>query len=207
MLKAIYEQLLRWNKKWIAFKFRLIFQRKNIKIGRNFQCDSFPTIIVEPTAQLSIGNDVIFRKDVEIRVHGISTLIIGSNVRVDRGTRLLSSNKAKLEIGDGTRIGLLSVFNGGDNITVGKKCLISGFVYLQTSMHRHGVDKSIQDQGYDHAPIVLGDDVWLGAHAVVLPGCEIGYGAIVGSNSVVTKSVNANTIVAGAPAKPLRSRD
>ncbi len=186
---------------------RFFSSAPNVMIGKNFTTDTIPDIIVEPHSRLIVGNDVTIRQHVELRVHGNSTLHIENNVRIDRGVRILANNQATITIKEGTRIGLYSVFNGGDSISIGRKCLISGHVYLQTSMHRHEKGKFIQDQGYDHGPIILEDDVWLGAHVLVLPGCTLGSGAIVGSNSVVTKHVEANTIVAGSPAKFLKERE
>ena len=54
--------------------------------------------------------------------------------------------------------------------------------------------------------VILGDDVWIGYGAVVLPGVKIGCGAAVGAGSVVTKDVSPFTIVAGVPAKTIRRR-
>jgi acetyltransferase-like isoleucine patch superfamily enzyme len=188
--------------------FQLLYSSSQIKVGRNFSCDSFPELKIDPGCRLEIGDNVIFRRNVEIRVHGKSSLLrIEDNCRIDRGVRLLCANDSILHLGKGTRVGLYSVFNGGDNIETGEKCLVSGFVYLQTSMHRHHKSANIQEQGFDHAPIKLHDDSWLGAHVVVLPGCEIGQGAVVGSNAVVNKSVEAGEIVGGVPAKVIKTRE
>jgi acetyltransferase-like isoleucine patch superfamily enzyme len=73
-------------------------------------------------------------------------------------------------------------------------------------MHRHLAGAAIQDQGYDHSEIKIGPDAWLAAHVVVMPGCDIGSHAVVGSNAVVTRPVNDNDIVAGVPAKPIKGR-
>lgn len=101
---------------------------------------------------------------------------------------------------------MYSVLNGGSSISVGVKSLVSGFVYLQTSMHKFdSVGKPIRDQGYDHAEVVVGDGAWLAAHVVVMPGIKIGDNAVVGSNAVVTSDVSANTVVGGVPAKTLSS--
>ncbi len=191
---------------WLS---KLIYFGKSISIGKEFRTDSIPRIIVDDGCVLSIGDRVEFRRNVEIRVHGNSKLSIENNVRIDRGVRILSTNNAKIQIGEGSRVGLYSVFNGGDSIHIGSSTLISGFVYIQTSMHRHQKNAiDIKDQGYDHAPIFLGNNVWLGTHVVVLPGVTISNGVVVGSSSVVTKSINEeNCIVIGAPAKKLKLRE
>lgn len=162
---------------------------------------------IEPNAQLTIGDDVELRRDIEIRAHNQSSISIGSRSRIDRGVRILAANNSKVQIDPEVRIGLYTVLNGGDSITVGAKSLISGFVYLQTSMHRfESPTESISSQGFHHSPVILGRDVWLGAHVVVMPGVEIGDSAIVGSNAVVTSSVTARSIMAGVPAKPISQR-
>ena len=84
--------------------------------------------------------------------------------------------------------------------------MISGFVYIQTSMHKHDKDRFIKKQGFTHSSIVLGDDVWLGAHSTIMPSCNLKQGTIVGSNAVVTKSSHSNEILAGVPAKKINIR-
>ena len=129
-------------------------------------------------------------------------------MRIDRGVRILAANAAVVSIGAGARIGLYSVLNGGDSITVGDATLVSGFVYLQTSMHAHeSTATAIRDQGYVHGPVVVGAGAWLAAHVVVMPGVHIGDGAVVGSNGVVTRDVEAGHVVAGVPAKTIKVRE
>lgn len=206
MFALTQKYILDWRPAFNGFLTRMLYGGK-VRIGKNFKTDSIPRIIVDKNASLQIGDNVEFKRNLEIRVHGNSTTVIGNKVRLDRGIRILSTNNARIEIGDGTKIGLYTVLNGGDSITIGKKVLISGFVYLQTSMHGFK-DRTVgvQDQGYDHAPVVLEDDVWLGTHVVVMPGCVLGKGAVSGSNAVITKSVDEYTVVAGIPAKPLKER-
>lgn len=206
MFALTQKYILDWRPAFNGFLTRLLYGSK-VQIGKNFKTDSVPRIIVDKNAILQIGDNVEFKRNIEIRVHGNSTTLIGNKVRLDRGIRILSANNARIEIGEGTKIGLYTVLNGGDSIKIGKKVLISGFVYLQTSMHGFkDKSKGVQDQGYDHAPVVLGDDVWLGTHVVVMPGCVLGKGAVSGSNAVITKSVDEYTVVAGIPAKPLKER-
>ena len=135
---------------FLGFLYKLLFSNKNLIIGKNFVCDAFPKITLDKYCVLHIGNDVIFRRDVEIRVHNKSKVIIGNKCRVDRGVRILSSNESNVVLGDNVRVGLYSVFNGGDSIFIQENTLISGFVYLQTSMHNYHGDKAIQLNGYFH---------------------------------------------------------
>lgn len=202
--------LMNWRLKKASIKgafFKFLYGGKRIRIGKNFQCDTFPDVMLTQEGMVEIGDNVLLRRNVEIRSHNNASIIIGSNVRLDRGVRVLAANKAKIDIKSGTRIGLYSVLNGGDDISIGNKCLISGYVYLQTSMHRYKGKGSIQQQGFDHAPVLLEDDVWLGAHAVVLPGVKLRQGCIVGSNAVVNRSAEAGEILGGVPAKILKSRN
>lgn len=193
--------------RFFASLTRLVYAASNVHFGAALRCDSIPKIIIDKQAKLYVGDKVELRRNVEIRVHQQSEIHISSNVRIDRGVRLLVTNKAKLELEEGVRVGLYTVFNGGDSIKVGAKSLISGFVYLQTSMHGFkDRQQSVQSQGYDHAPIELGRDCWLGTHVVVLPGVKLGDGVVVGSNAVVTKSVDSYNVIGGVPAKVLKER-
>ncbi|RME99896.1 MAG: acyltransferase, partial [Bacteroidetes bacterium] len=192
--------------RWKGTIFKWLFQSDKLQIGKNFRCDTFPDINLTQNGKIKIGDDVLLRRKVELRAHQEASISIGNKVRIDRGVRILGANKAKIVLNSGVRIGLYSVLNGGDSIAIGKNTLISGFVYLQTSMHRFATKEKIQDQGFDHAPVRLADDVWLGAHVVVMPGVSIENGSIVGSNAVVTQSVAAYKVVGGVPAKELKDR-
>jgi phosphonate metabolism protein (transferase hexapeptide repeat family) len=68
-----------------------------------------------------------------------------------------------------------------------------------------GVDSAFRERR-QAKHVAIGNDVWIGHGAVVMPGVSIGNGAIVGANAVVTRDVPAYTIVAGVPAKKLRRR-
>jgi acetyltransferase-like isoleucine patch superfamily enzyme len=186
---------------------KVIYYGSNVEISSDLRADSIPRILIDKECKLTIARGVELRRNVEIRLHNRSQIVIGEMVRIDRGVRLLAANDSIIRVGEGSRIGLYSVFNGGASIEVGKYSLISGFVYLQTSMHGYN-DKqvSIQNQGYEHEPVTLEEDVWLGTHVVIMPGITIGKGSVVGSNAVVTKNVEPFQVVGGVPAKPIKER-
>ncbi|TOB35760.1 hypothetical protein CGK06_26050 [Vibrio parahaemolyticus] len=68
------------------------------------------------------------------------------------------------------------------------------------------IDKYIKEQGYQNAPIVIGNDVWIGFNSTILPGVSIGDGAVIAAHSVVTKDVPSYTVVGGIPAKEIKKR-
>lgn len=112
-----------------------------------------------------------------------------------------------ISLGDGTFIGSGCEFNAIQGISIGANCLIaSGCRFVD---HDHGIraGQIMKLQDEISSPIHIGADVWIGANSIVLKGVSIGDGAIVAAGSVVTKSVEPYTIVAGVPAKFIKSRD
>lgn len=121
-----------------------------------------------------------------------------------------NKNNSKLIIGDNTYIGEFNnIRASGAEITIGKNCLISQHVSIIGSNHNYDKGSNIEEQGWDETKnfIQIGDDVWVGANTVILPGVKIGDGAIVGAGSVVTKDVKPFDIVVGHAAKVLKHRE
>lgn len=88
-------------------------------------------------------------------------------------------------------------------VRIGHHVMIGPNVQLYTAAH--ALAAAARNQGWETAkPIVIEDNVWLGGGAIVLPGVVIGRNAVVGAGAVVTRSVPANTVVAGNPARVIR---
>jgi acetyltransferase-like isoleucine patch superfamily enzyme len=90
----------------------------------------------------------------------------------------------------------------GDRVNIGPYCYIGDFDH---DISLNGDDAFVQPEGVA-LPVVIENNVWLGAGVVVLKGVTIGEGAVVGAGSVVTKNVPANTVFAGNPARLIKSR-
>lgn len=106
-------------------------------------------------------------------------------------------------IGDYTRIGI-------HNTIIGPVCIGNHVNLAQgitvTALNHNFEDKTkrIDEQGITTKPVIIGDDVWIGANAVILPGVTIGKHCVVAAGAVVTKDVPDNTIVGGVPAKEIK---
>lgn len=129
---------------------------------------------------------------------------VGQEVNIEKGARFGSG--AGINIGDFSGIGINASLPIA--IDIGKNVMMGPDVLVLNQNHRFDrTDIPMRLQGYEPIePVEIKDDVWIGTRATILPGVTIGAGAIVAACSVVTKDVPENAIVAGNPAKVIRTR-
>tara|TARA_Y100000310_G_scaffold340364_2_gene435847 strand:+ start:1497 stop:1886 length:390 start_codon:yes stop_codon:yes gene_type:complete len=125
-------------------------------------------------------------------------------VRINNYT-VIKPHNAFVRIGKGTIIGESCVIYGHGGITIGDNCLIAPNVSIMAIEHEYSESGKLYfNQPLKFKGIKIGNNVWIGASATILDGVEIGDNSIVGAGSVVRKSVPANTLVAGVPAKEIK---
>lgn len=129
--------------------------------------------------KIFIQHDVIFRN--------LKYIELGNNVYINHHAEILA---------------------GINGIKIGNDVMIGQYAKLLTTNHSY-TDLSIpmnkQTEISEH--IIIHDDVWIGANAIILPGIEIGKGAVVGASALVTKDVPEFAIVGGVPAKIIKYRN
>ena len=132
---------------------------------------------------------------------------IGASAVVKSGAHLCPCNAAAhVRIGGRTTIGFQTFVYASAGITIGDDCMIAPFVYIVDSDHGTVKGTPMNRQANVAVPITIGNDVWIGAHAVILAGTVIENGAIVAAGAVVRGHVAANTIVGGVPARRIGER-
>ncbi len=132
---------------------------------------------------------------------------IGRSVYVGHQTILKGYFKNELIIEDGSWIGQQCFFHAAGGIRIGENVGIGPGVRILTSVHEEaGRELPILHAPLRFSPVVIQPDADIGVGAILLPGVTIGQGAQVGAGAVVTRDVEAYSVVAGNPAKPLRMR-
>ena len=149
------------------------------------------SVVIEPGALIFHPENVSLDEDVYVGHYAI----------------LKGYFKNELSIGAGSWIGQAAFLHAAGGITVGREVGIAPHVCVLTSVHAEpGRALPIMKGALEFAPVALGDGCDLGIGAIVLPGVTVGRGAQVGAGAVVTRDVPDYAVVAGNPARVLRTR-
>jgi acetyltransferase-like isoleucine patch superfamily enzyme len=156
---------------------------------------------------LIIGEGCKISRKAKISVGSGATLIIGNGVTVDDFTKITVHPNSTLKIGRNVYISFNSIISSNCNVEIGNDSLIAHFVTILDTNHVYENNKlNINQQGGISKPIYIGDDVWVAAGTIVLPGVVVGSHSILAANSVVNKDVQESSIVGGVPAKLIKYR-
>ena len=150
----------------------------------------------------SRGKNVRVRGRVIVQNDG--RMHIGERVRFAAATvptELVAFAGGELTIGPRTFVNYGCSFAATERVSIGADCLFGPYVNVTDNDFHDLRDRSRQPVSQ---PVTIGDHVWIGTRALILPGVAIGHGAVIGAGSVVTKDVPPNGIVAGNPARLLR---
>src|SRR3954451_18175873 len=137
----------------------------------------------------------------------------GAQVRFGRFTWIGDGTKIRcheglVEIGNKSVIGQECTISAYRHIRIGEQCVIADrAMFIDFDHGMVEVERPIRQQGIYMRECVVGSNVWIGYGACLLRGVTVGDNAIVGTNSVVTRDVPANAVVAGVPARVIRMRE
>lgn len=192
-LKNIFYRL--WN--------RLYFKLIGIKYGKNMQV--FDKVYVNGYGKITIGDNFVFT----------SGEAINPICRNIRGCFATTTADSTIVIGDNVGVSSACIWAQksitiGNNVNIGGDCLI-----MDSDAHPHDyiarrrnyqkeVGTAIFMDAIPCAPVIIEDDVWIGARCQVLKGVRIGARSIVAAGSIVTKDIPADSVAAGVPAKVIK---
>lgn len=134
---------------------------------------------------ISVGNNCMIGDDVFFSAVKGASITIGDHCSINTGGHIVASRN--IIISSGTHIG--------------------EFVSIRDQNHSFDdLDVPIHRQGFTDAPILIGENCWIGRGVIIIAGVTLGNGCVVGANSVVNRSFGPDSVIAGAPAKLIRKR-
>lgn len=143
----------------------------------------------------SSGINLEFLENSKFIIHGNCTIGYHSSIRIE--------DNAILEIGENTYISANALIRVAKKIKIGKNCAISwNLTILDSDFHNYTINN---EEVLNTKEVIIGDNVWIGNNVIILKGVKIGDNSIVAAGSVVTKSIQNNSIVGGNPAKILKN--
>jgi acetyltransferase-like isoleucine patch superfamily enzyme len=183
---------------WLLLVFRTlkkifvdepVFRYRCMKVGKNLLL-SFKVPLTSPNLHMYFGDNC--------SINGYSTF----------GAAAINETPT-LIVGNNTTLAYLVTISVGERVEIGDDCLIADRVFIADN-HGHPLDPERRRQRKkvfpeEIKPVKIGNNVWIGYQSAILRGVTIGDNSIVGANSVVTKDIPPNTIVAGNPARIVRT--
>jgi acetyltransferase-like isoleucine patch superfamily enzyme len=176
----------------------LLFVGKNVTIRHGYK--------------IRAGKNLIIEDNVHINALSTNGITIGDDVSIARDcnficTGVVAQQGEGITIGSGSGI-TSGVFLGGQGgIKIGQNVIIGPGTKIFSENHNFSDPKvTIKDQGVSRKGIVIEDNCWLGGGVIVLDGVTIGEGSVIAAGSVITKSIPANSVAAGVPAKVIKNR-
>ena len=153
----------------------------------------------------------------DVTIIGEQNISVGSGSRIEKGCVLTAWDKTldggnhqpSIVIGNNVSIGEYNHITSTNKIQIGDNLLTGRWVTITDNSHGETDIESLKTspairQVVSKGPVIIGNNVWIGDKATILPGVTIGDGAVVAANAVVTKDVPVYTVVAGNPAQIIK---
>ena len=168
-------------------------------------------VTLKHKGRISCGRGVTIGDNVVIDALSREGITVGDNVNIPdnsfiRCTGVISELGEGITIGDNVGLGHFTFINAQGGVVVGNDVIMGPNVSILAENHNfESREVPIRKQGVTRIGIVIEENVWIGAGCTILDGVTIGKGSVVAAGSLVNKNVLPNTVVAGCPARPIKS--
>ena len=150
---------------------------------------------------------VFFGRHLQLQIAKRGEIRFGRLCWIGDGTKI-RSHEGVVEIGAKTVMGQECTISSYKRVRIGEQCVIADrAMFIDFDHGVVDVERAIRQQGIYMRETIVGSNVWIGYGACILRGVHVGDNAIIGTNSVVTRDVPANAVVAGVPARVIRMRE
>ena len=194
------------------FFIRGLFVRLRIKSAKGLLLVGKKVRIFYPN-NLQVGYNTIIEDGAEINCLSQQEIKLGNRVTIGKYAIIRPSNiyggpiGEGLTMGDNSNIGPYNYIGCSGKITIGNNVMLAPRVSIYAENHVFDHPEIlIRDQGVEKKEVIIEDDCWIAANSILLAGVTIGKGSVVAAGSVVTENVPPYSVVAGVPAKWIKSR-
>ena len=194
------------------FFIRGLFMRLRIKSAKGLLLVGKKVRIFYPN-NLQVGYNTIIEDGAEINCLSLQGIKLGNRVTIGKYAIIRPSNIYGGPIGEGltmgnnSNIGPYNYIGCSGKITIGNNVMLAPRVSIYAENHVFDHPEIlIRDQGVEKKEVIIEDDCWIAANSILLAGVTIGKGSVVAAGSVVTENVPPYSVVAGVPAKWIKSR-
>jgi len=169
-------------------------------------------VVIQFGFLIKTGKNLIIEDNVILNALSENGFIFGDNVTIAKdsilqGTGVIANKGIGIKIGNNSAVGAQSYLGGQGGIEIGNDVIMGPGVRIFSENHNYNLDKIvIRKQGESRKGVKINNNCWIGANSIILDGVEIGEGCVVAAGSVVTKSFGNNLVLAGVPAKIIKSR-
>ncbi len=178
---------------------------KKVFIGKNVRLFNSRNIV--------FGQHVTLENHCEIDAYASDKILLGDGVKIGAysfvtTTSHMSKYGKGLKIGNNSACGRYCEFGASGGIEIGNDVIMGSYVSFHSENHNFSdPNKPIREQGVTSKGIKIGNNVWVGAKATFLDGCQVGNNCVVAAGAVVAGNFPDNVIIGGVPAKVLKQID
>jgi acetyltransferase-like isoleucine patch superfamily enzyme len=138
---------------------------------------------------------VRLEKNASFSTRKTGKMILGKHVSINHNARIAVTENAQLKIGNYTGIGDNNVIVARERIVIGNNVMIGPNVCIYDHDHVFREQGVMRELGYNTAPVIIEDNVWIGAGVTILRGVTIGSGSVIGAGTIVSKNIPRNSLV------------
>lgn len=206
LYSKIYRRVCNYLNKYERQRINNIFRQQMGHFGKDCNIGN-KVFIKSPLNKIFLGDRVFIEDYSTLECSSDSSAIHIGDRSIIRTFARLSSARGKIKIGSNCSVNPYTILFANGDLIIGDWVRIATHVVINPGNHLYDdIDTPIDLQPSTYKGVIIEDDVWIGAGVIILQGCKIGKGSVIGAGTVLTKSVEPYSVVVGVPGRVIKKR-